>query len=60
LALHFGRDAIKCGIYVLRFVNGSAYAGQTVDVVNRFSKDFRDWNRKLPDIAIEKVEFTGG
>lgn len=58
LAPYFGRDAIKCGIYVLRFVNGSAYVGQTVDVVNRFSKHSRDWNRKLPDIAIEKVEFA--
>ncbi|MBB1054731.1 GIY-YIG nuclease family protein [Dietzia sp. B44] len=58
LAPYFGRNVSRCGIYVLHFVDRSAYVGQTVDVVNRFSKHSRDWSAKLPDVAIEKVEFA--
>lgn len=57
LAPYFANIDNRCGIYILRFLDGSAYVGQTVDVVNRFSTHSRDWSKKLPDIAISKVDF---
>lgn len=32
LAPYFANTDNRCGIYILRFLDGSAYVGQTVDV----------------------------
>ena len=48
----------RCGIYVLRFADGTAYAGKAGNVVNRFSDHRRDWAKKLPGVPIAQVEFA--
>lgn len=39
------------GIYILRFANGEAYVGKSVNVVNRFASHARRWD------DIERIEF---
>lgn len=58
LSPYFGDGRDRCGIYVLRFSDGSAYVGQAGDVVRRFNSHSRDWAKKLPGVAIESVEFA--
>ncbi|PYE53294.1 GIY-YIG nuclease family protein [Deinococcus yavapaiensis] len=41
------RGSERCGIYVLHFANGEAYAGQSVDVTRRF----HDHRKTHPDIT---------
>ncbi|MDO8143945.1 GIY-YIG nuclease family protein [Isoptericola sp. 178] len=34
----------KCGIYRLRFADGTAYVGQAIDVVQRYKQHVKDWH----------------
>lgn len=58
LAPYFVDSSDRCGIYVLRFADGTAYAGKAGNVVNRFSDHRRDWAKKLPGVPIAQVEFA--
>lgn len=58
LSPYFDRKMDRCGIYILRFSDGSAYVGQASDVVRRFNSHSRDWPKKLPGVLIDSIEFA--